>query len=72
MVHSRNKQHILQILREGDLINEEPVPTGKDPQEKELLSKILNEKMQTTRGGGNKHTLLRTARPNGSLRTLKT
>jgi hypothetical protein len=38
-----------------------------------LLSKLLSEKVQTTRPVGSKPAILRTgSRPNGSLRVLKT
>jgi hypothetical protein len=60
-------------MNERDLIDPEPAPLVARPQEKELLSKLLSEKVQTTRPNGHKPTLLRTnTRGGGNMRTLKT
>lgn len=73
VLHTRNKQHLQQLLVERELIDPKPAPTAARPQEKELLSKLLSEKVQTTRLNGQKPTLLRTnTRGGGNMRTLKT
>ncbi len=72
-LHARSKQHLHQLLIQRELIDPEPASTATRPQEKELLSKLLSEKVQTTRPNGNNPTLLRnSSRNGGNYRKLKT
>lgn len=73
VLHSRSKQHLQQLLVERELIDPESAPPVGRPQEKELLSKLLSEKVQATRLNGQKTNLLRTnTRAGANMRTLKT
>jgi hypothetical protein len=66
IVHTRNRRHIISLLTERELIDkEQPVEREAHSQEKETLSKILSDKMQTLGGGGE------TARPTGKLKLLR-